>query len=94
MYVNGWEMVIIGDILIYGQANLLLGRLLPDYFPKIFGKTADLPLDHGIVIQKFAELTAQINSESDKHLTPEEVASGYVLGPVSPERALLTALDS
>ena len=30
-----------GGPLAVTDANLLLGRLLPDYFPKIFGKTED-----------------------------------------------------
>ena len=27
------------------DANLLLGRLIPEYFPKIFGKSENEPLD-------------------------------------------------
>ena len=27
------------------DANLVLGRILPEFFPKIFGKTEDQPLD-------------------------------------------------
>ena len=44
-----------GGPLTITDANLLLGRLLPEYFPKIFGPSEDQPLDLGIVRQKFAE---------------------------------------
>jgi 5-oxoprolinase (ATP-hydrolysing) len=34
-----------GGVLAITDANLLLGRLLPKYFPKIFGPTETEPLD-------------------------------------------------
>ena len=34
-----------GGLLAVTDANLLLGRLLPEYFPKIFGPNEDEPLD-------------------------------------------------
>ena len=34
------------------DANLILGRLLPEYFPKIFGETEDLPLDKNLAISE------------------------------------------
>jgi 5-oxoprolinase (ATP-hydrolysing) len=35
-----------GGMLAVTDANLLLGRLLPDYFPKIFGPNENEPLDY------------------------------------------------
>jgi hypothetical protein len=35
----------LGGPLTITDANLCLNRLLPNYFPKIFGKTQDRPLD-------------------------------------------------
>lgn len=66
-----------GGPLTVTDANLFLGRLLPDYFPKIFGKNQDQPLDVEITRTKFLELTEQINSEGSSY-TPEEVASGFL----------------
>lgn len=64
------------------DANLFLGRLLPDYFPKIFGKNEDLPLDQEVTARKFQELTTLINQEqagkNKKVFTPEEVAMGFL----------------
>lgn len=65
-----------GGPLTVTDANLFLGRLLPEHFPRIFGETEDQPLDTEIVAAKFIELTAKVNSEGSKTLTPEEVASG------------------
>lgn len=65
-----------GGPLTVTDANLFLGRLLPEHFPKIFGETEDQPLDIEIVATKFIELTAKVNLEGGKTLTPEEVAVG------------------
>lgn len=59
------------------DANLFLGRLLPEYFPQIFGPNQDQPLDVDVTRAKFLELTKQINSEGSSY-TPEEVASGFL----------------
>jgi 5-oxoprolinase (ATP-hydrolysing) len=60
------------------DANLFLGRLLPDSFPRIFGPNEDECLDVEITRSKFVELTSRINSETGQHKTPEEVALGFV----------------
>lgn len=45
------------------DANLFLGRLLPDFFPKIFGKNEDEGLDEEASKKIFEELTRTINNE-------------------------------
>lgn len=63
------------------DANLFLGRLVPDYFPHIFGETEDLPLDAQITRDKFEELKADVNSSlapGARKLTAEEVALGFL----------------
>lgn len=64
------------------DANLFLGRINPDYFPKIFGKDEDLPLDVDVTKKAFRELTKEINqyyeSEGRSPLTPEETAEGFI----------------
>ncbi|KAI0383528.1 Hydantoinase B/oxoprolinase-domain-containing protein [Hypomontagnella monticulosa] len=67
-----------GGPLTVTDANLFLGRLIPDYFPKIFGPTEDLPLDIDVVVQKFEELTKQINADTGRSMTPLEVAHGFI----------------
>jgi 5-oxoprolinase (ATP-hydrolysing) len=67
-----------GGPLTVTDANLFLGRLHVDSFPKIFGKTEDQPLDYEASAKLFRELTDRINKEEGGHLTPEEVACGFI----------------
>ena len=64
------------------DANLFLGRLHKDYFPRIFGKSEDLPLDEDASRQAFEQLTKEVNSQyaskGSKPLTEEEVALGFL----------------
>lgn len=63
------------------DANLFLGRLQPDYFPKIFGPAQDLPLDHVAVKKAFEDITETVNLSYEKQgtppLSPEAVALGF-----------------
>ncbi|KAG9556318.1 hydantoinase B/oxoprolinase, partial [Aureobasidium melanogenum] len=61
------------------DANLFLGRLLPDFFPKIFGKNEDEGLDPEASKKLFEELTTKINQEvKDKNMSADEVAYGFI----------------
>lgn len=59
-----------GGPLTVTDANVMLGKLNPDYFPAIFGSDQDQRLDRDTVVAKFAEIAG------DK--TPEEVAEGFL----------------
>eukprot|EP00794_Sanderia_malayensis_P019028 gene19028-20941_t len=68
------------------DANLVLGRIIPDYFPKIFGETKDMPLDRDASFSEFQKITIQINEfraaqetgANKEPLTVEEVAIGFI----------------
>lgn len=60
------------------DANLFLGRLLPDFFPKIFGKNEDEGLDVEASKKLLEELTDQINKENGKNMSADEVAYGFL----------------
>jgi 5-oxoprolinase (ATP-hydrolysing) len=60
------------------DCNVMLGRLPPDFFPKIFGPTGDLPLDKERVTEAFRELGAEIKARSGKSLTVDELAGGFL----------------
>ncbi|GAB4342234.1 MAG: hydantoinase B/oxoprolinase family protein [Desulfobulbaceae bacterium] len=64
------------------DANLLLGRLQPDYFPRIFGPSEDQPLDRTAVEREFAALADRINADPANAgrppLSPEEAALGFL----------------
>lgn len=66
-----------GGPLTVTDANLILGRLRPEFFPKIFGPNEDLPLDIEASRRLFEELTVEINKETTVNLTLEQVAAGY-----------------
>ena len=50
-----------GGLLAITDANLLLGRLLPEYFPKIVGPNEDSSLDLEATKNAFVEITEKIN---------------------------------
>ncbi|KAG7043115.1 hydantoinase B/oxoprolinase [Colletotrichum scovillei] len=67
-----------GGPLTVTDANLFLGRLIPSYFPAIFGPDENLPLDSDIVAMKLEELTKTINADTGRSMTPHEVAIGFI----------------
>jgi 5-oxoprolinase (ATP-hydrolysing) len=64
------------------DANLVLGRIQSQYFPKIFGPSEDQPLDLEASRKAMAQLTQRINAfyadKHQQHLTVEQVALGFV----------------
>ncbi len=67
-----------GGPLAVTDANVLLGRVLPDFFPNVFGPDADEPLDREIVRTRFKGLTDEISTDSGTAMTPEQVADGFL----------------
>jgi len=60
------------------DANLILGRIIPKYFPFIFGKNANQMVDYESAYIEMQNLTKKINEENSSCLTPEEVAFGFI----------------
>ncbi|RMY94801.1 hypothetical protein D0864_05446 [Hortaea werneckii] len=67
-----------GGPLTVTDANLFLGRLLPDHFPKIFGPNENEALDVEVVKEKFEALARQVNEETGQHKTAKEIALGFI----------------
>ncbi|MDP2621943.1 MAG: hydantoinase B/oxoprolinase family protein [Hyphomicrobiales bacterium] len=63
-----------GGPLAVTDANLMMGKLMPEFFPKIFGPDADKPLDAEIVRDRFAALAERIGDGR----SAEEVADGFL----------------
>ncbi|RVA52705.1 5-oxoprolinase [Mesorhizobium sp. M7A.F.Ca.US.001.01.1.1] len=63
-----------GGPLAVTDANVMLGKLQPDFFPAIFGPGQDQTLDVETVRAKFAALAAEIGDGR----SPEIVAEGFV----------------
>lgn len=67
-----------GGPLAVSDANLFLGRLLPDYFPKIFGPNEDEPLDRSVVEEKFQELAQAIKTSTGEDKSLDEIVYGFI----------------
>ena len=68
-----------GGPLTVTDCNVMLGKLNPDYFPKIFGPNANEALDRALVTNKFKELASNISLETGLTvLSPEETAKGFL----------------
>lgn len=63
------------------DANLLLGRLIPEYFPKIFGKSEKEPLDTNASRREFEKLARDINDNSVNKFSLDEIVYGCVIPP-------------
>lgn len=67
-----------GSQLAITDANLLLGRILPQEFPCVFGPNENQPLNTEKTILAFDHLTQQIQQETSKKYSREEVAYGFI----------------
>ena len=67
-----------GGPLAVTDCNVMLGKLNPDFFPKVFGPGGDEPLNRDAVAEKFAALTEEIAALGGEAMTPEAVAEGYL----------------
>ncbi|MEG3954901.1 hydantoinase B/oxoprolinase family protein [Microcoleus sp. herbarium2] len=63
-----------GGPLTVTDCNVMLGKIQPDFFPKVFGLNGDLPIAPDVVKQKFGQLAGEIGGER----TAEEVAEGFL----------------
>ena len=63
-----------GGPLAVTDANLMTGKLIPDFFPKVFGPRGDEPLDEKIVRERFAALARDIGDGR----SAEAVADGFL----------------
>ena len=72
-----------GGPLTVTNANLFLGRLIPDFFPRIFGRDERQGLDEHASRTRFEELTKEINAGlaqkgRSRAMTPDVVAFGFI----------------
>ncbi|HLH92800.1 MAG TPA: hydantoinase B/oxoprolinase family protein [Xanthobacteraceae bacterium] len=63
-----------GGPLAVTDANVMVGKLIPDFFPKIFGPHQDQPIDADAVRTAFAALAHEIGDGR----SPEDVADGFI----------------
>jgi 5-oxoprolinase (ATP-hydrolysing) len=63
-----------GGPLTVTDANVMVGKLIADFFPKLFGPAQDKPLDTDAVRSEFAELAKEVG----RGRSPEEIADGFI----------------
>jgi len=67
-----------GGPLTVTDANLMLGKILPEFFPRVFGLSGDMALDRDRVLDGFSNLARQIRVATGKSMSPEAVAEGFI----------------
>lgn len=67
-----------GGQLTVTDANVMLGKIYPQYFPAVFGSDGNLPLDKDIVTEKFTQLAQDIAAATGNSRPPEQVAAGFI----------------
>ncbi|WVR06032.1 hypothetical protein IAU60_003060 [Kwoniella sp. DSM 27419] len=67
-----------GGPLALTDGNLVLGRLVPKYFPKCFGPNEDQDLDPEASKTKFEELAEEIRRETGTDKSVDEIVYGFV----------------
>jgi len=71
-----------GGPLAVTDANVMLGRIQPQWFPRVFGPSGDQPLDRDGVVARFEALAAQVRRQSSgsggREVTAESLAEGFV----------------
>ncbi len=60
------------------DCNVMVGKIQPQFFPKVFGSKGDQPLDRNIVEEKFAALAEEISIATGKQNLLEQVAEGFL----------------
>ena len=67
-----------GGPLTVTDCNVMMGKLNPDFFPRVFGPNGNQKLDLDIVQKKFISLAKKISSITNKSVTPLVVAEGFL----------------
>ena len=67
-----------GGPLTITDCNVLLGKLQPDCFPRLFGPDGDQLIDPVVVRKIFGKLVDEISKAGLPPTTPEELAEGFI----------------
>ncbi|HKJ65131.1 MAG TPA: hydantoinase/oxoprolinase family protein, partial [Desulfopila sp.] len=68
-----------GGPLAVTDCNVMLGKIQPGHFPRVFGPKADQPLDGEVVRGRFADLAEKISRATSQPLqSPQQVAEGFL----------------
>ena len=68
-----------GGPLCVTDANVMVGKINPEFFPHVFGEGGDQALDENVVHEKFGALAQEIKRETGDARSPVEVAEGFLM---------------
>jgi 5-oxoprolinase (ATP-hydrolysing) len=60
------------------DANVMLGKIQPRHFPRVFGPGADEPLDRDGVAERFDALARQVRAATGRDASAESLAAGFL----------------
>jgi 5-oxoprolinase (ATP-hydrolysing) len=67
-----------GGPLAVTDCNVMLGKIQPEHFPKLFGADGKQALDAAAVRARFAAMADEISAATNTAATPEQVAAGFI----------------
>jgi 5-oxoprolinase (ATP-hydrolysing) len=67
-----------GGPLAVTDANVMLGKVQPKFFPSVFGAAADEQLDSEVVTRHFEALAGEISAATGKTRNAQDVAEGFI----------------
>jgi 5-oxoprolinase (ATP-hydrolysing) len=67
-----------GGPLTVTDCNVMLGKLQPQLFPRVFGPGADLAIDVDAVRERFSQLVTQLREAGEDQRSEVEIAEGFI----------------
>jgi 5-oxoprolinase (ATP-hydrolysing) len=67
-----------GGPLCVTDANVMVGKIQPEFFPRVFGPKGNEALDADVVREKFIALAGMIEKATGERRSLEEIADGYL----------------
>ena len=67
-----------GGPLAVTDCNVLLGKIQPDFFPKVFGPEANEALDRDAVVARFTAMSDEVRAATGREMSPEQLAEGFL----------------
>jgi 5-oxoprolinase (ATP-hydrolysing) len=67
-----------GGPLTVTDANVMLGKIAPAHFPKVFGAGANESLDRDVVVAKFEAMAAEVRTATGRDASTESLAEGFL----------------
>jgi 5-oxoprolinase (ATP-hydrolysing) len=67
-----------GGPLTVTDANVMVGKIHPEFFPKVFGADGVQPIDVATVKEKFIAFAREVGAAVGKTVTPQQLADGFL----------------